>query len=63
MPVSYAILINIPNMLLLVKCYDIKMVNLPGGSFNKISYMQLTKKKNNNKNKILPIQDPKYISS
>ena len=29
-------------MLLLVKCYDNKIVTLPGGSFYRSSYMQLT---------------------
>ena len=32
-------------MLLLVKCYDIKMVKLSGGSFYRGSSMQLTNKK------------------
>ena len=31
-------------MLLLVKCYDIKIVKLPGFFFYRISFMQLTKK-------------------
>ena len=34
-------------MLLLVKCYDNKMVKLPGGSYYRGSFMQLTNSKKN----------------
>ena len=53
----------IANERLLVKCYDIKKVKLPGGLFYRGYHMQLTNKKKKKKDvEILKVVESKYLT-